>query len=59
MFVRMPLVIMDFHERILSMTGYETFLKKIWAFLLNGGSTKTPKKLDCRDQMSPEILKVM
>ena len=55
MFVRMPLVIMDFHERILSMTGYE----KIWAFLLNGGSTKTPKKLDCRDQMGPEILKVM
>ena len=55
----MPHVIMDFHERILSMTGYETFLKKIWAFLLNGGSTKTPKKLDCRDQMSPEILKVM
>ena len=29
MFVRMPHVIMDFHERILSMTGYETFLKNL------------------------------
>ena len=29
MFVRMPLVIMDFHERILSMNGYETFLKNL------------------------------
>ena len=25
--MRMPHVIMDFHERSLSMTGYETFLK--------------------------------
>ena len=25
----MPQVIMDFHERILSMTGYETFLKNL------------------------------
>ena len=29
MFVRMPHVIMDFHERILIMTGYETFLKNL------------------------------
>ena len=54
----MPHVIMDFHERILIMTGYETFLK-IWAFLLNRGSTKTSKQLDYRDQTGPEILKVM
>ena len=29
LFIRMPHVIMDFHERILIMTGYETFLKNL------------------------------
>ena len=58
MFVRMPLVIMDFHERILSMTGYETFLKNL-GISFEWRIHKNTKKLDCRDQMGPEILKVM
>ena len=54
----MPLVIMDFHERSLSMTGYETFLKNL-GISFEWRIHKDIKKLDYRDQMGPEILKVM
>ena len=54
----MPHVIMDFHERILIMTGYETFLKNL-GISFEQRIHKDIKKLDYRDQTGPEILKVM
>lgn len=58
MFVRMPHVIMGFHERILSLTGYETFLKHL-GISFEQRIHKDIKKLDYRNQMGPEMLKVM